>query len=131
MATSSIRIFIAGLACLLIGQSVWSDEPKGAVLAPLASGQERVIFDNSNVGGEFNGPSAPTLLTCQQSCLITYLETYHWNSGQGKAPGTISLRQQDGTVLSGRGTPSQLIVRIGAFTTPAYSATFDDRWLWH
>ena len=55
-----------------------------------------VIFKNTNIGGVYNGPTAPTQFTISRPYMITYLFTYHWNDAGGSTrPGTISLRRSD------------------------------------
>lgn len=72
---------------------------------------ERVIFKNTNIGGVYNGPTAPTQFTISAPHMITYLFTYHWNDARGSIrPGTISLRRSDGTTYgpwATTGTPGQ------------------------
>jgi hypothetical protein len=56
----------------------------------------RVIFDNWNKAGVGNGPTKPTQFSVSQATTITYMNTYHWNGGKGRPPGTIALRGSDG-----------------------------------
>jgi hypothetical protein len=58
-------------------------------------GQQVKLFDNSNGGAVLNGGKTPSFSTygtvgIQAYCLNSIV-TYHWNNGQGKAPGTIGL----------------------------------------
>lgn len=55
-------------------------------------------LDNFNGGGVVNNPSAATTFTVAYSCLITTIQTYHWNNGRGAATGTIKLIHSNGTV---------------------------------
>jgi hypothetical protein len=57
-----------------------------------------VILDNGNIGSVDNGPICSPVFTLEEPQRITYLETYHWNYGQGSPAGTISLRRGDGTL---------------------------------
>ncbi len=43
-----------------------------------------------------NGPSAPTTFRLARRAMIDRITTYHWNHGQGAAPGTIALRDESG-----------------------------------
>lgn len=55
------------------------------------------IWDNHNPGGVENGGTAPTF-ELDRPIVLTYLETYHYNSGQGTAKtGRIGLKAADGT----------------------------------
>src|SRR5271157_622937 len=56
------------------------------------------IFNNWNIGGVDNSPSCNPSFTISQAHYITYIDTYHWNSGSGTAAGgTIGLRSDVGT----------------------------------
>jgi hypothetical protein len=56
------------------------------------------IFNNWNLGGVDNSPSCNPSFTISQAHYITYIDTYHWNSGSGTAAGgTIGLRSDVGT----------------------------------
>jgi hypothetical protein len=55
-------------------------------------------LDNFNGGGVVNNPSAATTFTVAYSCLITTIQTYHWNNGRGAPTGTIKLVHANGTV---------------------------------
>jgi hypothetical protein len=56
------------------------------------------IFNNRNIGGVDNSPSCNPSFTISQAYYITYIDTYHWNSGSGTtAGGTIGLRSEVGT----------------------------------
>jgi hypothetical protein len=63
------------------------------------TGTDVTLLDNWNTGAVFNNPTTATTFTANNACVVTYINTYHWNSGQGAAaPGQLSLRHQDGTV---------------------------------
>ncbi len=59
------------------------------------------IFNNHNVIGVANNPSNPTIFTIDVSYEIRHIETYHWNSGSGAVPGTITLLNTDTLVEYG------------------------------
>ncbi|GHV44263.1 hypothetical protein FACS1894204_01100 [Synergistales bacterium] len=63
-----------------------------SVLAP----GEVIIFDNWNIDGVRNGPSADTTFELAQSVTITYIDTYHYFNGGSRA-GSIMLTNQNGT----------------------------------
>lgn len=52
-----------------------------------------------NIYGVNNSPTAPTQFTVRSSYMLTYIQTYHWNSGRGAQPGTIAIRKDDGTIF--------------------------------
>ena len=55
------------------------------------------IFNNGNIKGVTNQPTIPTTFTIDESRFIYSINDYHWNGGQGKTPGTIGLKAEDGT----------------------------------
>lgn len=59
---------------------------------------ESTIFDNGNIAGVYNNPTAATVFTVTNPVTITYVLTYHWNSGRGSTVGTIGLKHSDGTM---------------------------------
>jgi hypothetical protein len=61
------------------------------------TGSGEVIFDSWNTGAVNNGPTCSPILTISKPHMITYIDTYHWNYGQGTTSGgTISLQNGDG-----------------------------------
>ncbi|MCI0487348.1 MAG: tetratricopeptide repeat protein [Blastocatellia bacterium] len=105
----------------LLGSGVTGDQPPPAA-APVPSpstqpspptqpgGREKVIFQNGNVYGVSNGPTAPTVFTLTVPHVITSVMTYHWNSGRGTRTGTIALRDANGRTYGPwavKGTPGQ------------------------
>jgi len=68
------------------------------VLCTPAFGQTTTIFDNWNKGSVDSNPTDSTSFTISEPQMITYIDTYHWNYGQGTSSGgTITLRKDDGT----------------------------------
>jgi hypothetical protein len=63
-----------------------------------AAGQGFEFFNNMNTGGVGNNPSAPTTFTVNAPVVVNYLQTYHWNFGNGARAGRIGLRDQRGQV---------------------------------
>ena len=55
------------------------------------TGSQIKLFDNSNGGGVLNGAKPPSFTTKGKAYCLASITTYHWNNGQGKAPGTIGL----------------------------------------
>jgi hypothetical protein len=60
------------------------------------SGKQVTIFDNTNGGLVANGGAPPTFSTHGKAYCVTYIETYHWNSGKGAAPGKLGLKRVAG-----------------------------------
>jgi len=56
-----------------------------------------VLFNNENIDAVQNGPTQPTTFVIANPAVITYVEDYHYFNN-GAAPGTISLRHDDGTI---------------------------------
>ena len=67
------------------------------------TGRERVLFDNTNAALVGNGGRRPTFNTGGKAYCLTYVQTYHWNNGDGAAAagfvGLIGTR----TALGGPG----------------------------
>ena len=58
------------------------------------------IFDSWNTGVVDNSPTCSPILTISKPHMITYIDTYHWNFGQGTASGgSISLQNGDGEIF--------------------------------
>ena len=78
------------------------------------SGDEVTIFDNGNILAVFNSPTAATRFAINESYRIVLIENYHWNDGQGKSPGTIGLRNDNGQELG----PWSVTTRLGQGGVP-------------
>ncbi|HPJ30168.1 MAG TPA: hypothetical protein PLZ42_02115 [Methanothrix sp.] len=61
--------------------------------------EQELIFERNTLGAVQNGPTSPTIFTIDREWTVTEIKTYHWNYGQGKAPGTIGLQDGRGMVL--------------------------------
>lgn len=66
--------------------------------AAVPSGKGKVIFDSGNIGGVYNNPSKPTVLSISTPHVITLIQNYHWNNSRGSQPGTIALRGVNGAM---------------------------------
>lgn len=101
-----------------------------------------VLAEISSIAGTSNGPTAPSVVDLP-AARITALVTYHWNSAQGAAPGTIGLRAADGTMYGpyqatgspGQGgVPNAYWTAVVNVTVPAGSYTVVDSdpasWAW-
>jgi hypothetical protein len=55
------------------------------------------IFSIENIAAVSSSPIARSVFTTGQEWRITSITTYHWNNGNGAAPGMISLSESGGT----------------------------------
>ncbi|MEN3003149.1 hypothetical protein [Dehalobacterium formicoaceticum] len=55
-----------------------------------------LVADTTNIMAVYNGPTVPTTFSIDSPHLVTEIHNYHWNDGQGAAPGTIGLQDQNG-----------------------------------
>jgi hypothetical protein len=86
-----------------------AQEPTAAP-TPDFSGEEVVLFSNSNPDGIRDGATKPATLVIDAPTLVTYVQTYHWHGGKGAKPGTISISGPDGIVYGpwkAKGTDGQ------------------------
>jgi hypothetical protein len=61
------------------------------------TGTAAVILDSWNTEAVDNSPNCSPTLTLSEPHMITYIDTYHWNYGQGtKSGGSISLKDGNG-----------------------------------
>jgi len=60
--------------------------------------EEETIISTWDTGVAYNGAYSRLIFTIRSAYRITFINTYHWNNQQGKRPGRISLREQNGTV---------------------------------
>ena len=98
----SSALAVAGAVMALLTTAVPCAQalaPKRVVLPALPGhtayacvGGAFTLFDNSNTGGVSNGATPPQFSTGGRAYCLSSLTTYHWNDGQGSAPGTIGLR---------------------------------------
>lgn len=81
---------------ILQGDSI-SSESKPEDQSSDQSDSVAAIFDSWNTGAVDNNPTCSPILTISKPHMITYIDTYHWNYGQGTASGgSISLQNGDG-----------------------------------
>lgn len=78
---------------------------------PILKGPKpQTVLNVGNIYAVGRGPSKPTTFKLDQRSELIYISTYHWNDARGKAPGTISLRHEDGTLygpFAAEGKPGQ------------------------
>jgi len=60
---------------------------------------QELIFERNTLGAVDNSPPNPTKFSLDRERTITKIETYHWNHGQGKAPGMIGLQDENSKVI--------------------------------
>ncbi|MCK7575192.1 MAG: hypothetical protein MZV65_04395 [Chromatiales bacterium] len=77
-------------AVRLDGQAATSSPGTTAKAEPVVS------FDNGNIYGVGNGPTAPTTFELEEPRVLALIRNYHWNSARGATPGTIALRDAQG-----------------------------------
>ena len=65
--------------------------PPTAVTTPAPPAAVVTLYDNSNTAGVTSRPTKPTVFTLAKPAKLTYLRTYHYNSGAGAKPGTLAL----------------------------------------
>lgn len=61
--------------------------------------EEELIFERNTLAAVQNGPTSPTTFAVDREWTVTEIKTYHWNYGQGRAPGMIGLLDERGIVL--------------------------------
>jgi hypothetical protein len=59
--------------------------------------EDEEIFSSSNIYAVSSNPTAPATFSIDSPLLVTFVMDYHYQN-QGKPPGTIALRHDDGTV---------------------------------
>lgn len=57
------------------------------------------IYSNGNAGGVYNNPTSQATFTLTNTYNVMSISTYHWNSGRGAIPGTISLKDSSGKTV--------------------------------
>jgi len=72
--------------------------PSPIKTTPVNSSKAKVIFDSGNIGGVYNNPTKPTVITVSTPHVVTLIQNYHWNNARGSRPGTIALRSSAGVL---------------------------------
>lgn len=57
------------------------------------------IAEIGNIGAVVNGPTRAVVIKTPEPIYIRSIQTYHWNGGRGRTPGTISLRNRQGEIF--------------------------------
>lgn len=68
--------------------------PSTVQTLPPAEGTE--LFNNWNKAMVLDGPATATYFYLAAPATITRITNYHWNSGRGRTPGWIALKNQNG-----------------------------------
>jgi hypothetical protein len=77
-----------------------SSESESEEPLPAQGDSSTAILDSWNTGAVENNPTCSPTLTLSKPHKITYIDTYHWNYGQGTASGgSISLQNGDGEIF--------------------------------
>jgi hypothetical protein len=83
--------------------SILQGDSKSSGSVDQSSGQSdsgTAILDSWNTGAVDNNPTCSPILTISKPHMITYIDTYHWNFGQGTTSGgSISLQNGDGEIF--------------------------------
>jgi len=82
-----------------------------------------ITLTNSNTGAVQNGGTAPTFNTKGRAYCLLEIHTYHWNDGQGAAPGTVGL-----TVVSGTGGAGNTIGPFAATGSNGQGGVHNANW---
>ena len=69
-----------------------------ATSMPSPAPETEKVFDTYNIAGVINNPTKPATFTLKAPKTIYLIQDYHWNSANGKAPGTIGLKDAGGKV---------------------------------
>ncbi len=78
------------------------------LLAVPTAAHAAVLSSNFNTGGvsnmpiSFSGTFPLTMVSLSSPADVTQLVTYHWNNGQGEAPGTITIRSLPSSISGSR-----------------------------
>ena len=81
------------LACILTAALVFSLLPVSALGAGAEDYSE--LLSNFNTAAVSNDPEYYPLITVKKDTRVDVVTTYHWNNGQGKTPGTITILEDD------------------------------------
>ncbi len=58
-----------------------------------------LLYTNGNVYAVENGPDIDVSVSSDMPTYVQAISTYHWNDAKGKAPGSISIEDENGNVL--------------------------------
>jgi hypothetical protein len=88
--------FIVFSLLILCGTSFAADDVM-SLKQTLGVPSDPVIFSNYNTAGVQSGPTRSMRLSFKAPYWVTYIQNYHYFNN-GKPPGTIALRHEDGTM---------------------------------
>lgn len=80
------------------GSTASMTSPQNQSNRPILSAPPKTVLNNGNIYAVENRPTQSTKFSLDSPARLVYLFTYHWNYGQGKPAGTVSLQHEDGTV---------------------------------
>ena len=87
------------------------------------TGAKIKLFDNSNGLGVQNGGKPASFSTKGKTYCVASVTTYHWNNGQGSAPGSIGLK-----VVSGLGGARQTLGPLAATGSAGQGGAANVNW---
>jgi len=73
----------------------------------ICQGAQVTLFDNTNADKVKSGATSPTFNTNGKAYCLTYIQTYHWNSGKGSSPGQIGVTRSGGPLGGFGGQPAK------------------------
>ncbi len=73
------------------GVAVLDANPLLAAAKYTCHGPQVSLFKNYNSGAVSNGGKSPGFTTHGKPYCLVWIQTYHWNNGQGATPGTLGL----------------------------------------
>ena len=88
LAAAIAFVTLAGAAPSVLAQS-----PAESAYMPVGDVRIAAI---DNKGAVRNGPTKPVIIKSPEPIFIRSIQTYHWNNGRGRRPGTIALRSAAG-----------------------------------
>jgi hypothetical protein len=94
----AVRALALSMAVAVAGLFVGVGLAAHSAAAPVytCSGKQITLFDDSNGFAVGDGGAAPVFSTNGKAYCVTYIQTYHWNSGKGALPGTLGLKRVGG-----------------------------------
>lgn len=108
------EIKIPGIGTVRIPGAKPTPTPSPVKTGGVPAGKESQVLNNGNIYGVANGPTSPTTFKVTAKWVLTYIQTYHWNSGTGSSPGWIGVYDQSGAKYGpwrASGSPGQGGVR--------------------
>lgn len=107
-------LMLPALSMINCGMDVGDSADGGCIST--ATGSEIVVLKLESLGGVLDNPPNKTVFDVAVPMRITKIMTYHWNSGSGATPGTLSVKNTSTQTVHG---PWNVVgVRNGVDGTP-------------